>query len=799
MATITAAAGGGNWTTGGTWVGGVAPTAADDAVLASTSGNVTIDSGAVCRSLDCNGYTGTLTHTAGVTLSIGDGTAGVGNRALRLSSGMTYTLGDPATSAISFVSTSATQQTVDYAGKTVGNQTINGVGGSWILSSAITTGTTGVFTVTNGAFNANGQTINVGRLSSSNSNTRTVNIDNCVVTLSGTGAVFAITLVTNLTFSNTGCSVFLTNATSTQATFASAAALPAFPFVSVSGGGGPVRFTGGNKTFTNFTIAGPKMVETAAGLTLTFTNPPTINAGFDRPISFLSLTPGSTYTFSCASGTVLGTYLSLIDCIASGGATFIARSSFSNNTTGWTVIPPRTSQSLASSSYALYFPNTASYDVVSSSNSGVSSSGSFTLACRFRLRGYTGTRQDIFGVNFTPTNTAVSVSSTGLLVMNDPIGVTNSNVRAPLDEWVTGIITWDSVTTRAMLYFDGFCVFSRTGTPTAFTDGKVVTGRFPFSSSQATWGNVGQRRIWARDITLAEALAWSQNGVEPATTNLRVRYDLLTGSGTTDFDTSGNGNNGAITSAPWVTDRPVTSRQTATNRQSIPAATIPATAATGTITVTDYQYLAGKETEATVTVTDYTAMTGGTLNIGAGLLTVVEGVDFNAVTSNNQTADNLAAALLLAGVSSATVNGASILIGIPGDNDGVALTWDTGGLTPTSQNFSGGFDVTRLTTGSTNSNFGGAISIGASNSDCATNIAARINTTEGAAVTAAAVGNVVTVTYDTAGTVGNSWAMSQAGENGGTISNGLTLSGATLSGGAAAITGRNTASNRVEL
>ena len=96
MATITAAAGGGNWSATGTWVGGVVPTAADDVVLASTSGNVTIDVNSVCRSLDCQAsgnYAGTLTFSGVNYLTIGDATAGAGNRALRLSSAMTYAVG----------------------------------------------------------------------------------------------------------------------------------------------------------------------------------------------------------------------------------------------------------------------------------------------------------------------------------------------------------------------------------------------------------------------------------------------------------------------------------------------------------------------------------------------------------------------------------------------------------------------------------------------------------------------------------------------------------------------------------
>jgi hypothetical protein len=126
MATIVAATGAaGNWTSGSAWAGGVAPTAADDAQITSLTTSLTINSGAVCRSADFLGCTGTVTHTAGVTLTIGDGTAGLSNIALRLASGMTYTLGNPGTCVVSFVSSSTTQQTVTTAGKTLGGVTLN--------------------------------------------------------------------------------------------------------------------------------------------------------------------------------------------------------------------------------------------------------------------------------------------------------------------------------------------------------------------------------------------------------------------------------------------------------------------------------------------------------------------------------------------------------------------------------------------------------------------------------------------------------------------------------------------------
>jgi hypothetical protein len=78
MATITAASGGGDWTTGSTWVGGTVPTVTDDAVLGASSGNVNVTSGATCKTLTCTGYTGTLNTNAQSLTVAGSITLGSG-------------------------------------------------------------------------------------------------------------------------------------------------------------------------------------------------------------------------------------------------------------------------------------------------------------------------------------------------------------------------------------------------------------------------------------------------------------------------------------------------------------------------------------------------------------------------------------------------------------------------------------------------------------------------------------------------------------------------------------------------
>ncbi len=159
---------GANWSaTSAAGVDSLTPTAADDCIMELASGNCTINSGSVCRSLDCTSgvgtYNGTITHTSGITFNIGDGTAGAGNVALKLRCG-TYTLGSATTSALAFISTSGTQQTIDVGGKTTGNITINGAGSNYQLADVITGAASWTYTAGT-TFDANGKSITTTQLS----------------------------------------------------------------------------------------------------------------------------------------------------------------------------------------------------------------------------------------------------------------------------------------------------------------------------------------------------------------------------------------------------------------------------------------------------------------------------------------------------------------------------------------------------------------------------------------------------------------------------------------------------------
>jgi len=144
-ATIVAATGAaGNWTAGSAWVGGVAPTAADDAQITATTTSITIDNGAVAKSVDFTGFTGTATHNANATIIV--------SGSITLAAGMTYT--HSATSILAMNGTG----TLTTNGITVGQFQIN-IGGAMTLGNNVTANGSAITKSASGTFTANGKTV----------------------------------------------------------------------------------------------------------------------------------------------------------------------------------------------------------------------------------------------------------------------------------------------------------------------------------------------------------------------------------------------------------------------------------------------------------------------------------------------------------------------------------------------------------------------------------------------------------------------------------------------------------------
>lgn len=302
MATIVANASGGTraWSDTATWTGGVVPSPTTDVQLSAGSGPVTIDAGAVCRSLDCTGYTNTLTHNAVVSLTIGDATAGLGNIALKLVSGMTYTLGSATTSGFIFASTSATVQTIATGTKATGNVTFSGVSGSWQLADNWTS-TSITVTHTDGTLDFNGKTVAWTSFVSSSGSTRTLTLGAASITLTFSGAAWNSSTSTGLTVTANTATVTLNASGSTQFTGGTAN----YNGLSVVISGNAFSTFTGSCTVANLT----KTTTAVKGSTLIFSNSPTItgtltvtgNSAINR-ISVESSVIGSLRTVTVGTG-----------------------------------------------------------------------------------------------------------------------------------------------------------------------------------------------------------------------------------------------------------------------------------------------------------------------------------------------------------------------------------------------------------------------------------------------------------------------------------------------------------------
>jgi len=172
------------------------PTVADDVFFDANSGTgtTTISATANMRSINCTGFAGTISTSGSIGWIIGTSTPGASNIALKFSSGMTLTWGGSNT--VSIQSTSATQQTLDFAGKSVVNLSNNSAGtsSSYILNSAVTV--TGTLTLTRGTFNSSIYDVTVGVLNGGGGNvsaagvqTRAINMGSGTWRFYGSGTI----------------------------------------------------------------------------------------------------------------------------------------------------------------------------------------------------------------------------------------------------------------------------------------------------------------------------------------------------------------------------------------------------------------------------------------------------------------------------------------------------------------------------------------------------------------------------------------------------------------------------------
>jgi hypothetical protein len=119
----------------------------------------------------------------------------------KASTGMTQTGG---TGVMTFAATSGTK-TINTAGVTFDRPfTFNGVGGTFQLASALTSGATRTCTLTNGTLDLASYTLTTGLFSSTNSNVRTLAFGTGKIVATGTNAsVYNTSIATNLTITGT--------------------------------------------------------------------------------------------------------------------------------------------------------------------------------------------------------------------------------------------------------------------------------------------------------------------------------------------------------------------------------------------------------------------------------------------------------------------------------------------------------------------------------------------------------------------------------------------------------------------
>lgn len=189
--------------------------------------------------------------------------------------------------------------------------------------------------------------------------------------------------------------------------------------------------------------------------------------------------------------------------------------------------------------------------------------GSMTFVGKLKRIVNTGNHA-IFGGSLANNIIIRCVSGTNTLqfyAKSSTTSITFANA-IPLNKWFRFALSYDGAT--AKLYINGqlfgSIAYTETWNPSPNT--LVIGSR---DGTDFFNGNIESIQIFNRILTLEEIKNIHFNNILP-TSGIALNLPLNEGSGTTAYDSSGNGNNGTITGATWVTGGPIKLRSAASNR-----------------------------------------------------------------------------------------------------------------------------------------------------------------------------------------------------------------------------------------
>ena len=213
--------------------------------------------------------------------------------------------------------------------------------------------------------------------------------------------------------------------------------------------------------------------------------------------------------------------------------------------------------SIQNANASLYLP-TGSY---SSSTAIAGLSAGFTFGCWFRIttinaicrimsNSEAGSTISTMGINGTGGNTALRA---GYYNGSSYLGARSSSMLSP-GQWYHGVYTYDGTTGN--IYINGVLDNASTNSPSGSSTTSLRIG----DAVNGVRGNVSKAVVYNRAVTAAEVASIYAGNIP--TSGLQANYPLNEGAGSIAYDTSGNGNDGTITSGTWTRDAPSKTRKT---------------------------------------------------------------------------------------------------------------------------------------------------------------------------------------------------------------------------------------------